>query len=71
MPDPQPTDAPAAEVVHVHGKRVSVLCPYCGDQHEHTVESLGRPERRAPGCGLTRSTAQRVAGYTFTTSRKD
>jgi len=61
------TTVPQAEVVRVRGRVVTVTCPYCGAAHAHQVEYLGRPERRAPGCGILRSAADRAAGYTFRT----
>lgn len=70
MRSPQ-TVAPVAEVVRVYAKRVRVRCPYCGETHEHDVGGFGQIERRAPGCGITRSAAQRAAGYTFTAPKKE
>jgi len=58
---------PQAEVVRIRGRVVTVTCSYCGATHAHQVEYLGRPERRAPGCGLYRSAASRAIGYTFRT----
>jgi len=59
--------APTADVVRVRGKQITVRCPYCGGTHQHAVEYLGRTEHRGPGCGLTRSAADRLTGYRFTT----
>ena len=65
-------NAPDAEVVSIRGQQVTVLCPYCGQQHTHSVRTaeLGQTEHRSPGCGLYRSTADRLAGYVFTTPPK-
>lgn len=59
---------PTAEVTRQCGRAVTVRCPYCGHEHTHTVLRSGQSERFAPGCGMFRSNAQRVAGYTFTTA---
>jgi len=64
-------NAPDAEVVSIRGQQVTVLCPYCARQHNHTVLNLGQIEHHAPGCGLYRSTADRLAGYVFTTPPKE
>ena len=61
------TTVPQAEVVRVRGRVVTVTCPYCGGAHAHQVEYLGATERRAPGCGILRSAADRAAGYKFRT----
>jgi len=60
---------PVAEVIGVRGRVVTVTCPYCGAAHAHHVENLGNAERRAPGCGLARSTTDRTTGYKFTTRK--
>ncbi|MCR6494239.1 hypothetical protein [Cellulomonas sp. P24] len=59
-------DRPVAAIVATRGRRVTVCCPYCGQLHDHVVETPGRAERHAPGCGLTLAGTQRVTGYTFT-----
>lgn len=59
---------PVADVIAIFGRTVVVHCPYCREQHEHTVTALGRTERHAPGCGILRSAADRATGYRFTTS---
>ena len=59
--------APWATVTGTRGKRVTVRCPYCGAEHTHAVEHLGRTERYAPGCGIDRSPDDRLTGYRFTT----
>lgn len=59
--------APQADVVGVRGRSVTIRCPYCGGAHTHQVEHLGTTERHAPGCGIVRSTGQRLSGYVFTT----
>ena len=63
---------PAAELLSIQGQRVRVRCPYCSAVHEHKVRTaeLGQTEHRAPGCGLYRSGADRLAGYTFTTTKE-
>ena len=61
---------PDAEVVRIRGRVVTVTCAYCGGAHSHQVEYLGATERRAPGCGLYRSPADRAIGYTFTTTKE-
>ena len=61
---------PVAEVVAVRGRSVTIRCPYCGQTHTHAVEAIGATEHHAPGCGLYRSTADRLAGYVFTTPPK-
>ena len=65
-------NAPTAEIVHIQGGRCFVRCPYCMATHEHMVRAaeLGQTEHRAPGCGIVRSTRQRLAGYTFTTTKE-
>lgn len=60
--------AKQATVVRIEGKRVYVRCPYCGNEHVHELRAPG-PQHRAPGCGLTRSGADRLAGYRFTIAR--
>lgn len=60
--------APIAKVLSQQGKRVTIECPWCLASHVHTVENMGRRERRAPACGMYRSPAQRAAGYIFTTT---
>ena len=60
---------PWADVVAIKGRTVTVTCPYCTGRHAHYVENLGNAERRAPGCGLARSTTDRTAGYRFTTRK--
>ena len=60
---------PWADVVAIKGRTVTVTCPYCGTAHAHHVENLGNAERRAPGCGLARSTTDRTTGYRFTTRK--
>ena len=65
------TTIPAAEIVAVRGKFIRIHCPYCHGFHEHEVQVPGRTERRSPGCGMERSEADRLAGYTFTTPRRD
>ena len=60
---------PHAEVIDVTGKTITIRCPYCGAAHAHHVENLGNAERRAPGCGLARSTTDRTTGYRFTTRK--
>jgi len=55
-----------AQVITANTRHALVQCPYCGNQHRHDINIPGL-QRRAPGCGLHRSPAQRLAGYTFTT----
>ncbi len=57
-------NAPEAQVVARSGAYVTVLCPYCGDRHDHE-RTPGGYQRRAPGCGLWRSQNQRASGYWF------
>ena len=61
---------PTADVVAIEGRTVTVTCPYCTGRHAHHVENLGGNERRAPGCGLWRSTTDRMTGYRFTTRKE-
>ncbi|KGM17177.1 hypothetical protein [Actinotalea fermentans] len=63
-------DAPEAAVLAVHGRRVEVACPYCGNAHSHSVEHLGTPERHAPGCGMFTSPQHRLTGYWIRTEGK-
>lgn len=61
-------NAPEARVVSRSGIHVTVECPYCGSStHEHEVRTGRGYERRAPGCGMVRTPAQRSIGYWFTT----
>lgn len=65
MKDGPRSDAPTARVVNVTAATVTVLCPYCGGRHAHLNTGRGI-HHRAPGCGLYRSEADRMKGYTFT-----
>lgn len=65
-PDPAGRIAPAADVLAVSDRYVTIRCPYCGGTHEHSPQgALTGWHRHAPGCGLIRSTEQRAAGYWF------
>lgn len=57
---------PEAQIITANSRHAVVLCPYCGRQHKHDINLPGK-QRRAPGCGLHRSPAQRLIGYVFTT----
>jgi hypothetical protein len=62
--------APIATFIEVRGKYAKIRCPYCAGIHEHNTMAVpfrpGTTHRRAPGCGLARTGAERVTGYTFT-----
>jgi transposase-like protein len=62
-----------AQVLSIQGQRVRIRCPYCSAVHEHRINTseLGQTEYRAPGCGLNRSGAERLAGYRFTTTKEN
>lgn len=61
---------PTAAVLQVRGKYIKIRCPYCKGTHQHesgpVADNPGTTCHRAPGCGLTRTEAERAAGYTFT-----
>lgn len=61
---------PKAEVIKHRDKFVHIACPYCGEPHEHKSGGErfkpGKEYHRAPGCGMFRPQADRLAGYTFT-----
>lgn len=61
---------PTATVLVIRGKYIKIRCPYCGGTHEHENGAVpnnpGTTFHRAPGCGLTRTGAERATGYTFT-----
>ena len=59
--------APQAQVIAMHGRVATILCPFCGNKHRHTVLMLGQSERFAPGCGLYLSGEKRAGGYRFHT----
>jgi hypothetical protein len=56
---------PAAEVLKVTSDLVIVRCPYCYGEHTHHRGPAHERQHRAPGCGLTRSTTDRITGYVF------
>jgi len=58
--------APEAQVVGRSGSHVTILCPLCGNKHDHE-RTKGGFNRRAPGCGLVRTPEQRWAGYWYVT----
>ncbi|MEW1982598.1 hypothetical protein [Pseudarthrobacter oxydans] len=62
--------APAATIVQIRGKYIKIRCPYCDGFHEHEKGAVpitpGAVFHRAPGCGLTRTGAERLTGYTIT-----
>lgn len=61
---------PEAATVQVRGKFAKIRCPYCRGIHEHKPIAApflpGSTHHRAPGCGLIRTGAERLTGYTFT-----
>ena len=59
-------NAPEAQVVGRSATHITILCPYCGDRHNHE-RTLSGYQRRAPGCGLVRTPEQRWAGYWYVT----
>ena len=59
--------APQAQVIAMHGRVATIICPFCGNKHRHTVLALGHAERFAPGCGMHLSGDARAAGYQFHT----
>ena len=61
---------PPAEVLHRQATYAVIQCPYCDKQHVHPITTPGR-QHRAPGCGLHRSQAQRLAGYTFNITKEN
>lgn len=64
---PIPDHTPRAEVVRWSKPHVHVSCTYCGGIHVHQIAfAAHKPQWRAPGCGIGRSAADRVAGYVFT-----
>lgn len=66
------TTAPRAGVQSLTQHHVQVICPYCGKPHTHAIDRAapGSTIRRAPGCGLVRTEAERLTGYRITL-RKD
>lgn len=60
--NPAPT-APLAPIVNTHGRVTYVQCPYCRGVHAHYNVTPGKPNHRAPGCGIYRSAADRLTGY--------
>jgi hypothetical protein len=59
-------EAPTAQVLRIASGIATVSCPYCGHNHTHPVDRRGY-QRRAPGCGMIRTQAERLAGYRFQT----
>lgn len=55
--------APTAQVLGTYGRETRVACPLCGQGHSHYNLRPGT-NRVAPGCGMHRSAAARLTGYT-------
>lgn len=59
--------APTAEVIRVHGGYVTIRCPFCDAEHEHSKTQAGATEHRAAACPLYYpiNREDRTRGYTF------
>jgi predicted RNA-binding Zn-ribbon protein involved in translation (DUF1610 family) len=67
-------NVPEARVLSVHAVWVTIVCPYCGDVHEHKVmtrRDLFKRHRRAPQCGFVRNQDDRATGYWFQATEAD
>lgn len=61
------TEIPTAQVIRVHGGFATILCPLCGETHEHMKIRRGATEHRSAACGLYTPIPReaRSRGYRF------